>query len=448
VPNLADRSGRHPAADVARAVWWCVAIRNYGRNLRFAPRRVASPRTAAELAAIIRESGRVRAVGAGHSWSPGIVTDDTLVTLDRMHRVLALDTDRRQITVEAGMRLRELNAHLDRHGLALANLGSIDSQSVAGVIATGTHGTGRAYRCLSAQVAALDLIEGTGRAVRLERGDPDFDGAVVGLGALGIVHAVTFDVVDAFRLHDVTTCEPLPDLIERIDEQSAAVDHFKLWWLVPGDVAVVFRFDRTAEPATDSRIRRWFHDRVLGVAVYRSLLAAGHLSGRRWIPGINRFLTRAAGGLDRIVASHVGYLTPVPPAHAETEWAFDAANARDLLREYRQLLLRCGHTFNFVQEIRFSKADELWLSPAYRRDSIWLSLYNIDRRRWPEQLAMFEAFARAHGGRPHWGKQASFERAYLKQQYERLDQFAALSARFDPERRFRNSWLDSILDAA
>src|SRR3970282_1378248 len=130
---------------------------------------------------------------------------------------------------------------------------------------------------------------------------------------------------------------------------------------------------------------------------------------------------------------------PRPPVHREAEWAFDIADARSLLREYRRLLCDHGHHYNFIQELRFSKADDLWLSPAYKRDSIWLSLYNIDRQHWGDQLASFEAFARAHGGRPHWGKEATFDREYLHGQYARLDDFAALAARFDPQRKFRNA---------
>ncbi len=296
---------------------------------------------------MIRQSTRVRAVGAAHSWSPSIVTDDTLVSLERMRVPLALDRDRGQVTVQAGMRLRELNAYLDHHGLALANLGSIDSQSVAGVIATGTHGTGAAFRCLSTQVARLDLVDGSARNVTLARGDRDFDGAVVALGALGVVHAVTFDVVPAFRLHDVTSLERFDDVIDRIDDQVAGCDHLKLWWFAPGDDVVVFRYRRTDQPANDSAVRRWFKDRVIGVAVYRSLLAAGHVSGRRWIPAINRFLTRQAGKpLDRIAPSHVGFLTPVPPVHSESEWAFDVTKAKSLLRDYRRLLCESGHTYS------------------------------------------------------------------------------------------------------
>jgi L-gulonolactone oxidase len=422
-----------------------VAVRNYGGNVRFSPRRRIAPRSVDELARIVKDARHLRAVGAAHSWSPAIVTDDTLVSLDRMRGVIELDRAAMQVTVQGGMHLYELNAYLEREGLALRSLGSIDRQSVAGVIATGTHGSGRDFPCISAQVAKLQLIDGTGRQVTLERGQPEFAGAVVGLGALGIVHAVTFDVVESFRLHDVTGLVDFADAIENIDEIVASADHVKLWWFVPSRKAIAYRYTRTSEPANDTWLRRFLKDRLLSVAAYRSLLVVGHLSGRRLIPRINRFLTGEAGrGLDRITPSYIGFLTPSPPVHAEAEWAFDVKDAKPLLREYRRLLPDGGHSYNFIQELRFSKADELWLSPAYQRDSLWLSLYNIDRKNWPAQLAKFEAFARANGGRPHWGKEATFDRTYLRGQYARLDEFAALAARFDPERKFRNRWLDEI----
>jgi len=421
-------------------------IRNFARNVSFTPRRRVTPRSVDELVAIVRESKRVRAVGAAHSWSPAIVTDDTLVSLDAMASPIAIDRETLQVTVQGGMRLRAINAYLDNHGLAMISLGSIDSQTAAGVIATGTHGSGCNFPCLSAQVAKLELIDGRGERVTLTRGDADFAGAVVGLGALGVVHAVTFDVVPAFRLHDLTKCEPFDEVVDQLDRHLASVDHFKVWWLCPDERAIVYRYRRTDEPANDSGFRRWVKERMVSVGVYRTLLALGQLRARRWIPGINRFLTTEAGRpLDRIVPSHIGYLTPIPPRHREAEWAFELSNAKELLREYRRLLPDGGHTYNFIQELRFSRADDLWLSPGYQRDSIWLSLYNVDRVNWNAQLAKFEAFARAHGGRPHWGKEATFDRAYLRGQYTRLDDFAALVARFDPERKFRNAWIDELL---
>lgn len=422
------------------------AVRNFGRNLRFTPRQLARPRTAEELAHLVRGARKLRAVGGAHSWSPAIVTADTLVTVDELKSEVVIDREHQRVTAPAGMRLATLNARLHREGLALANLGSIDSQSLAGVIATGTHGTGRGFPCISAQVARLELVDGRGELISLERGHPDFAGAVVALGALGIVTRVTFDVVPAFQLHDRTATASFAEVVDQLDAHLAAHDHFKLWWLAPLDEVVVFGYRRTADPSNDSALRRWFKDRVISVAVYRSLVAVGQLSRRRWVPAINRFLTREAGrALERISPSHVGFLTPVPPVHRESEWAFDARHAAELLREYRKLLPSDGHTYNFIQEVRFSRGDELWLSPAYQRDSVWLSLYNIDRAGWPGQLAKFERFARAHGGRPHWGKEASFDRDYLRQQYPRWEDFAALAERYDPEHKFRNAWLDELL---
>lgn len=421
-------------------------VTNFGKNLRFRPRQVARPRDRAEVIAVVRGARKLRAVGAAHSWSPAIVTDDTLVSLDRMRRPLALDRARMQVTVEGGMRLHEVNAYLARHGLALTSLGSIDQQAVAGIIATGTHGSGARFGCISTQVARLELVDGRGEVVTLARGDADFAGAVVGLGALGVTTAITFDVVPAFQLHDVTTRATFDAALVGLDAALAASDHYKLWWLPPSDDVIVYDRRRTDRPADDSPLRRFVKDRVVSVAMYRALVAAGRASGRRWIPGINRFLTREASRpLERVVPSPIGFLTPVPPVHREGEWAFPAADAARLLPAYRELLLGGGHTYNFIQELRWSAADELWLSPAYQRDTIWLSLYNIDPGGWPAQLARMDDFARAHGGRPHWGKEARFDRAYLRQQYARLDDFAALAERYDPAHKFRNPWLDAIL---
>jgi hypothetical protein len=152
---------------------------------------------------------------------------------------------------------------------------------------------------------------------------------------------------------------------------------------------------------------------------------------------------------DRITKSYVGFRTPVPPVHRETEWAFDVRDAKRLLREYREVFLESGHTFNFIQEIRFAKGDSYWLSPAFERDSIWLGLYNMDSdERWNDQLRRFEAFARRNEGRPHWGKEADFDPAYLRRVYPRLGDFRALAKSYDPAGKLENPWLARLLGGA
>ncbi len=424
-------------------------IQNYGQTWSFTPSAVEYPRSTEELRRVVTRAKKVRVMGTRHSWSTGIVTDDTLISLDAMNRVLAVDGVARRVTVQAGIKLKDLITQLEYRGLALANLGSIAEQSLAGAVSTGTHGSGIAFRCLADQVESLALIDGRGEERRLERGHPDFDAAVVGLGCFGVVHEITVSVVPTFQMHAVTDTASFDEVVENLDDYVRGYDHFKLWWLVPGDSVIVFKNRRTTAPRNDSDLVRWFKDDFLSVAVYRSLLALQRVERARLVPAVNRVLGGQVGKhFDRVCKSHVGFLTPSPPVHREAEWAFDYANARTLLKAYRALFLESGHTYSFIQEIRFTRADPFWLSPAYGRDSIWLSLYNIDSApRWDDQLRRFEAFARAHGGRPHWGKEATFDPAYLKAQWPELEAFGARMRAYDPERKLANRWVEAIFGA-
>jgi FAD/FMN-containing dehydrogenase len=421
-------------------------IKNYGRTWSFRPSSVAYPESAEEVAALVARANKVRVMGSRHSWSKGIVTDGTLLSLDRMNRLVRVDKEKLRVTVQAGITLRALNARLEEHGLALANLGSIDAQSLAGAISTGTHGTGRRFQCLAAQVESLELVDGEGKRRRLGHGDPDFDAVVVGLGCFGIVHEITLAVVPSFQMHAITDTAPFDEVIENLDEYVDRYDHFKFWWLVPSDDVVVYKHRRTDAPRNDSDFTRWFKDDFLSVIVYRSLVALQGLDRKALVPAMNRILTRETGRhFDRICKSYVGFMTPAPPVHRETEWAFDYANAKDLLKKYRELLLKSGHTYNFIQEIRVTKADDFWLSPAFGRDSLWLSMYNMDSpARWDDQLAQFDAFATTHGGRPHWGKEASFDPGYLKAVWPKLGEFRALTRNYDPNGKFVNAWVEEI----
>lgn len=423
-------------------------IQNYGRNLRFSPARVATPRTAQELVEVVRSAKSLRVAGARHSWSRGIVTDETLVSLDAMRQILELDEAAAEVEAEAGLRIEALVDALDDRGLALSNLGSIAKQSLAGAMATGTHGSGRGFRCLADQVQSLSLVDASGTTREISRSHPDFHATTVGLGAFGVVSRMKLSVVPAFQMHAVTESMPFDEVIERFDELVDAHDHFKVWWFAPNEDAIVFRHDRTDAPRDDSDLQRWFKDRFLAVITYRPVLLMQRLWRDPLVKWTNRVLAGAyAKRFERVCASHVGFKTPWPPSHQETEWAFAYEDAPALLREYRQLLLRSPHSYNFVQELRVTKADPFWLSPSHGRDSIWLSMYNIDSPgRWAEQLRSFEAFARHHRARPHWGKHATFDPAYLAAQYPKFDEFRSLIRRYDPEGKFANPWLRDIFD--
>ncbi len=423
---------------------------NYGRNLKFRPSRAPMPTKVEELQQAMRDAGSLRVMGARHSWSGGIVTDDTLVSLDKMNRVLHVDRESLRVTAEAGIRLKDLIIELEKHGLAFANLGSIAEQSLAGAISTGTHGTGIGYQCLADQVQSISLVDGQGDIRVIDREHPDFDAVAVSFGAFGVIYEMTLSVVPSFQIHAVTELMSFDELIENLDENVRAHDHFKFWWLVPQDQVIVFRQRRTDEPRNDSKIKRWFKDEFLGKVAYRSLLSLQKVERKRMSQLSNRIIGNSYGKrYERICESHVAYLTPEPPAHAESEWAFDYKGAVELLREYRGLLASNGHAYSFIQELRFSAADDFWASPSYGRDSIWLSHYNIDEPAcWDDQMRSFLSFARANGGRPHWGKHACFDAEYLRASYPRLEDFKKLRSGYDPEDRLANDWLRRVLGLA
>ncbi len=292
-------------------------IENYGGTWSFRPSSASYPESAEEIAALVANANKVRVMGSRHSWSKGIVTDGTLLSLDRMNRLVRVDKEKLRVTVQAGITLRALSARLEEHGLALANLGSIDAQSLAGAISTGTHGTGRGFQCLAAQVESLELVDGEGKRRRLGKGDPDFDAVVVGLGCFGIVHEITLAVVPCFQMHAITDTAPFDEVIENLDEYVGLYDHFKFWWFVPSDEVVVYKHKRTDAPRNDSDFTRWFKDDFLSVIVYRSLVALQGLDRKALVPAMNRILTRVTGRhFDRICKSYVGFKTPSPPCTA------------------------------------------------------------------------------------------------------------------------------------
>ena len=213
-----------------------------------------------------RAGQRVKAIGAGHSFTAAAATDGVQLSLDRLDRVLAVDRERHRVTVEAGIRLHRLNDALADVDLALPNLGDIDRQSVAGAIATATHGTGLALGNLATTVVGMQLVTGRGEIVRCSTDlDPELHRiARVGLGALGIVTEVTLQCVPAFDLHARETVESLDDVLDRFAEHAAAVDHFELYWMPGTRRCQVKRNARTDEPRAPQPWLGYVRDKWIG----------------------------------------------------------------------------------------------------------------------------------------------------------------------------------------
>ena len=412
------------------------------------PVAIERPKSAREVGAAVRraaEAGRtVRAAGAGHSFSPCVPTDGTLVRIDRLDRILDADPASGLVKAEAGITLAALNAGLEARGLALPNLGDIDAQSLAGALATGTHGTGARLQNLSAQVEALELVDGTGGRRTLSDGDL-LRAARVGLGSLGIVTAVTLRCVPAFRLRGVDASLPLEEVLDGLDERVDAHDHFEFWTFPHSPLALTRTNDRTDAPVSAPGPRRaWVHDVLLDNHALELLSRTGRRFPRA-IPRINRLAAAAASGRERVDASHRIFASPRLVRFDEMEYAIPREHAAEAVRGAREILER--HPVNFPVELRFVAADDALLSPAHGRDTAYVAVHVFQGMDGEPPFREVERLMAGWGGRPHWGKRSFLAARELRTRYPKWDAFAAARAELDPEGRFENPWARRTLGA-
>lgn len=420
---------------------------NWARNESCVADNYYQPESESEIQAIVAVAEKVRVVGSGHSWSSICLSEHTLLNLDKFNKVLELDKENLSIRVQPGIKLWQLNEYLDKHGFALANLGSISKQSVAGAISTGTHGSGIDYQILGSQVMQFSVVKADG-SIQILHKDRDrelFNLSLVNLGALGIISEMTLKIVPAFRLQEVVELVEYTEAIDNLNVLLRNADHFKMWWFPHTEKMILYKHTRTNLPGNDSRLRQWFMDEFISVYAYRLFLKIGTIN-RNWRKNINRaLLQNFIKPINRIEKSYKVFNVPEPPLHREAEWSFSVGDAAAFLIAYKEIMNASAHRFNFLQEIRFTKGDDYALSPCHGRDSVWVGCYNADNFGWYELLKDFESLAIQFNGRPHWGKEFTVSADYLKKQYPKYESFKSLRTEWDPSGKFENDFIGKNL---
>jgi FAD-linked oxidoreductase len=420
--------------------------RNWTGDQACAPAVVEQPASTAEVAAAVQRSvateRSVRAAGSGHSFTGAALTDGTLVLLDRMDRLVAAEPATGLVRVQAGMTLRALNEHLAGRGLALENLGDVDAQTLAGALATGTHGTGATLRNLSASVVALELVTARGEVLQID--DPDvLRAARVSVGALGIVTEVTLRCVPAFTLRGVDAPAPLHEVLASLDERVAAHRHFELYVFPHADVALTRTNDVVDErPRPRGRVRAYAQDIVLTNHALHAVCLAGRAVPRA-IPALNRVATRAAGSGARIDRSDRIFCSPRLVRFTEMEYALPRAAVVDVLRAVKAQAER--HPVNLPIEVRFVAGDDAYISPAAGRETAYIAVHTFRGMPWEPYFRAVESIADAHDGRPHWGKRHFQTAATLAPRYPGWERFQAIRRELDPDGVFANAYTDRVL---
>ena len=424
--------------------------RNWAGDQRCRPAAIERPRDRDELIAAVRrarEAGHsVRVAGSGHSFSDIALGDGVLLCLDRLDRVLATDPERGLVKVEAGIVLGELNRRLDERGLAFENLGDIDRQTLAGSISTATHGTGTRFVNLSGQLASIELVgaDGSLREISAESDPELFRAARVGLGALGVIYAVTIRTVPAYTLHRVDSPRPLAEVLGSLDELNRT-DHFEFYVFPHTETALCRESRRTdEEPSPRSAAAVYLQEIVVENWIGSLVAAAGRAFPGR-APTLARLASRGVGRSTKVDRSYKVFASERRIKFTEMEYCFPREHAAEVVPRVLEIAARPELGVAFPIEIRFVAADDADLSPAHDRDACYVAVHQDRKLDWETYFRAVEAVMGEYAGRPHWGKRHFQSAASLAGLYPRWDAFQAARARLDPGGVFRNAYTDRVL---
>lgn len=407
---------------------------NWSEHVAFGAAGVHFPQNVPEVQDIVRRSTKVRAVGARHSFNPIADTPGALVALRGLERRVEIDPASRTVTIDGGITYAELVPVLDAAGWALFNLPSVPDFSVVGAVSTATHGSGNTNRNLAAKVGALELVTAAGDLVSLKRGDPDFAGAVVSLGALGVVTSMTLDMVPRFDMRQ--------DVFHRLPFETVAGN----FDAVMGSAYSVSLFTHWTGDVVDQAWLKGLSDSQPPAVFFGGVAAPDNCSP---VVGKEPYGTTAQMGVagpwfDRLPHARIGAL-PADGYEYQSEYFVARRHAGAAMRAIKAIEAEL-HPVLVVSEVRTIAGDDLWLTTNWGEDSVGFH-FSMERD-WTAVSPALAAIERAlapFDPRPHWGKLFVMPAAEVMARYPRLGDFRALATRHDPGGKFRNAFLDEFV---
>jgi L-gulonolactone oxidase len=347
------------------------------------------------------------------------------------------------VRVQGGIRLHELGIELARRGLAMENLGDVDAQTLAGALATGTHGTGVGFRNLSSQVEGMKLVTADG--VHEVTGGDELNAARVSLGALGVATEIQLRCQPLYTLRRTDERRPLDETLDKMDELATQRERFEFFAFPYARWALWRTTEKTGDkPDPPGAIERFVQDIVLENGVFGLLCMTGRLV-HPLIPPIDRLLGRLAGGGERVDLSARIYANPRLVHFTEMEYALPRAAGAEAVRSVFDLVERERLPVLFPLEVRFGAPDDAFLSPGGGRDSCYIAVHMYRGMDFEPYFRAVEEIMRGHEGRPHWGKRHFRTAGELSGLYPDWGRFQVVRDRLDPRRVFSNGYTDRVL---
>jgi FAD-linked oxidoreductase len=424
-------------------------MKNWAKTLSFNPSSIEAPASIEEIQNLVKRADEqnktIRTVGSAHSWTGLYQTTEWLCHLDNFQGLLAVDKENKKVTAKAGTKLHQFTHECFKHGLSFANQGDVDKQSLAGATSTGTHGTGINLQSSSNLIEGIKLITASGEilSINSEQNSELLPAAKLSLGSLGILTEIEFKMRKAYKLQVKIFPKKMDEILEDLPSLLKKHRHVEFFYFPIGEWVMVKIMDETHEPVT----HRGLLHKINEVALENWLFEGFNISAKftKQFPFFDQIMQKFVSSQKFTAWAHQAFPSERSVRFWEMEYNLDIQHFTSALKKIRdEIKLKKFQTL-FPIEIRFVKGDNLWLSPAYGRDSVYFAIHAYRHQPFLDYFLSMQDIFKSFDGRPHWGKWHNLKKADLLKVYPHFQAFCDLRRELDPQGRFLNTHLREIL---
>ncbi|MBA2405497.1 MAG: FAD-binding protein [Bdellovibrionales bacterium] len=425
-------------------------MKNWAGNLEFHPKSILTPTSTESAQALVKAhlsaNKNIRMRGSAHSWTGLIATKESFLHLDEMQGLMEVDASTQLIKAKAGTKLSLFGEEAFKHNLALPNQGDINHQSLAGAMSTGTHGTGVTLQSMSNQIKNLTLIAGTGEILNIDGNkNPELLNAVgVSFGSVGLMTEATLKMIPAYKLKVETFAEDMKTSLEKFKSRLKDNRHLEMFYFPVGDWSIVKMMNVTEEKESPQSKFQKVSELVLENWLYEGLNILAHKTNS--YRGPDKFMRKFVDHKVFVNWSHRAFPSARTVRFMEMEFNLPIEKFEEVFEELKASIKKNNFQTLFPIEIRFVKGDELWLSPAYKRDSVYFAIHTYIQQDFRPYFEEMQNIFKRHGGRPHWGKWHSLKHDDLAAVYPKWQEFKQVRSELDPKGLWLNEHLRSLFD--
>ncbi|MGI9526146.1 MAG: D-arabinono-1,4-lactone oxidase [Weeksellaceae bacterium] len=424
--------------------------KNWSETVKFEPKNYIEARTiedVQEAVLMAKAQGRkIRVAGSGHSFTRLCESDDVLLSINEMSGIIEVDKDNLQITFWAGTTVRRAGELILEHGLAQENLGDFDLQTLAGATSTGTHGTGINLHGISNQIVAFWIVNAAGELLECskEKNPQLFEAGRVAMGLFGVMVKIKLQLVEAYKLKVEKSLVNFFDILPQIPEMLQNHRNLEFFWFPMTEKAMMKKMSITDEPIHDPHWKNYVNQHIIE---NYALNAVCNLSYKWKLKAkkINQLMTNFIGTDVRINDYNKILATERMVRFKEMELNIPAEHFQEFFTEINVRIEEKQYPVVFPIEIRWVKADDIWLSPTYKRDAVYFAFHTYWKNHVPEYFYDMQEIAKKYEVRPHWGKMHNLEASYFEKVYPKWHDFMQIRENLDPEQIFVGPYMSRLI---